>query len=212
MSRARNADQAKADHIQTLRAVIAGMAIAIAVLFGFLFYAMRDINLHIPPDITEGGHLGIDNVPKVVVFEFAQTIWKKVNRWEEDGEEESERNLALYQHYLTPSCRSALRRQYTRARTRGEIQKRERLLATTSDHTYQASHVHEEGAGVWHTDLQLNLVEIVQSTPVKDIVVRYPLRIVRFDVDRDANPWGLAIDCFYEEPQLIKDNLLGESL
>ena len=26
--------------------------------------------------------------------------------------------------------------------------------------------------------------------------VRYPLRVVRFEADREQNPFGLAVDCF----------------
>ncbi|MCR2307553.1 DUF2895 family protein, partial [Salmonella enterica] len=34
------------------------------------------------------------------------------------------------------------------------------------------------------------------GSAVKDVFIRYPLRVVRFDVDRERNPWLLALDCF----------------
>jgi hypothetical protein len=32
--------------------------------------------------------------------------------------------------------------------------------------------------------------------PVKQTAIRYPLRVVRYPVDAEANPWGLALDGF----------------
>jgi len=40
--------------------------------------------------------------------------------------------------------------------------------------------------------------------------VRYPLRIVRFDADREKNPFGLAIDCFDDVAQPSRLDLVAE--
>ena len=47
--------------------------------------------------------------------------------------------------------------------------------------------------------------ETVAGMEVKHTRIRYPLRIVRYDVDRELNPWGLAIDCFAEAPSKLED-------
>ena len=38
---------------------------------------------------------------------------------------------------------------------------------------------------------------------MKRVVVRYPLRVVRFDLDPERNKWGLALDCYQGTPQKI---------
>ena len=39
---------------------------------------------------------------------------------------------------------------------------------------------------------------------VKSRAVAYPVRVVRFDVDRELNPWGLALDCLAGVPRAIE--------
>ncbi len=41
------------------------------------------------------------------------------------------------------------------------------------------------------------------GTPVRDLFIRYPLRVVRADVDPQRNPWGLQVDCFDGIPQRL---------
>ncbi|MQT50293.1 DUF2895 family protein, partial [Pseudomonas helleri] len=38
---------------------------------------------------------------------------------------------------------------------------------------------------------------------VKRALVRYPLKVVRVDVDPERNPFGLALDCYSGAPQRI---------
>jgi len=47
---------------------------------------------------------------------------------------------------------------------------------------------------------------------VKRTRIRYPLRVVRYAVDPEANPWGLALDGFGADgPRRLTDaDLLGE--
>ena len=42
----------------------------------------------------------------------------------------------------------------------------------------------------------MQLMETFRGQPVKDAFIRYPIRVVRYDVDRERNPWRLAIDCY----------------
>ena len=55
----------------------------------------------------------------------------------------------------------------------------------------------------WLVKLDLNADEYYAAEPVKRVVVRYPLRVVRFDLDAERNKWGLALDCYQGTPQKI---------
>ena len=46
--------------------------------------------------------------------------------------------------------------------------------------------------------------EYYRAEPVKRALVRYPLNIVRYDVDAEKNPWGLALDCFAGQAQKLE--------
>ena len=40
----------------------------------------------------------------------------------------------------------------------------------------------------------MHIEEQVKGMLVKSVNVRYPVRVVRYDVDLNANQWGLALD------------------
>ena len=42
--------------------------------------------------------------------------------------------------------------------------------------------------------LDMELIETVRGMTVKNPIIRYPLRVVRYAVDPELNPWGLALD------------------
>ena len=44
--------------------------------------------------------------------------------------------------------------------------------------------------------LDAQLLETSRGMAVKDTYIRYPLHVVRYDVDRERNPWGLALNCY----------------
>ena len=54
----------------------------------------------------------------------------------------------------------------------------------------------------WVVWLDLELRESVKGMTVKKTTIRYPLRVLRYAVDAEANPWGLALDGFAAEGPL----------
>ena len=61
---------------------------------------------------------------------------------------------------------------------------------------YAANRVLPDGQAAWTVLLDMQLMEAFRGQPVKDAFIRYPIRVVRYDVDRERNPWRLAIDCY----------------
>ena len=60
------------------------------------------------------------------------------------------------------------------------------------------------GDSAWTVLLDMQLMETFKGQPIKDTYIRYPIRVVRFDVDRERNPWRLAIDCYgSQKPQRL---------
>jgi integrating conjugative element protein (TIGR03746 family) len=55
----------------------------------------------------------------------------------------------------------------------------------------------------WIVTLDLDVDEYYRGDLVKRALVRYPIRVVRYDVDPQHNPWGLALDCFAGTPERI---------
>ena len=69
---------------------------------------------------------------------------------------------------------------------------------------YEASHVKQLSANSWEVDVDVELVERADNMIVKDVTIRYPLRVVRRDVSRAANPYGLVVDGFVKVPKRVK--------
>lgn len=55
----------------------------------------------------------------------------------------------------------------------------------------------------WRVTLDVAVEEYYQNEPVKKALVRYPLQVVRYAIDAEKNPWGLAIDCTDAAPQRL---------
>ena len=56
----------------------------------------------------------------------------------------------------------------------------------------------------WRVRLDLVTDEYVNAERVKRSLVRYPLSVVRWDHNPEANPFGLALDCFFDTPQRLE--------
>jgi integrating conjugative element protein (TIGR03746 family) len=187
-------------HNRQLRQVLFGV-IALALVALWLVHRVpHHLRLHPAPNMRAGDVLEIRNgvapVPDVNVYGFAYYLWQQVNRWARDGARDYGQQIFALQHYLTPACQEQLKNdQESRARA-GELAMRTRALAELPGQAYTASRVLRDGDNAWTVVLDMHIVETVRGVPVKDAFVRYPVRVVRYDVDRERNPWGLALDCF----------------
>ncbi|MGE3465224.1 MAG: DUF2895 family protein, partial [Pseudomonadales bacterium] len=73
-------------------------------------------------------------------------------------------------------------------------------------HGYEERRVVLLNEDAWIVWLDLDLLESVKGMTVKRTAIRYPLRVVRYAVDLEANPWGLALDGFGAEgPRRLTD-------
>ncbi len=178
----------------------------IAVLTLLALYAMhgwksvpKDFTAHIPPDLRSGAKLNIGTLPEVPlpnVYTFGQYVWQQINRWKEDGSKNYGEQIFAMQHYITPSCREQLISDMDVKAARSELIQRTRSVAEIPGQSYEEKRVIPLGSDAWTVVLDMQLVETSRGMPVKDTFIRYPLQIVRYDIDRDKNPFGLAINCF----------------
>ncbi|MBC7501846.1 MAG: TIGR03746 family integrating conjugative element protein [Herminiimonas sp.] len=178
----------------------------IAVLTCITMFAMvgwkttpKDFTAHIPPDLRAGARLNIGSTPEVPpanVYTFGLYIWQQINRWKEDGTKNYGEQIFAMQNYITPACREQLISDMNIKAGRGELAQRTRSLMEIAGQNYEEKRVVPLGGQAWTVLLDTQLQETSRGVQVKDVFIRYPLQIVRFDVDRELNPFGLAVDCF----------------
>jgi len=162
--------------------------------------------VYVPPNLTQGVVTRFDEVPAPVVYTFAHYIFQQLNRWQNDGEVDYPKQLYRLQGFLTPSCIEAFREDMNQKRRLGELRSRARMMEEVSGQGYQRQRVFQETEDRWRVWLDVQLTETIAHHEVKNVYLRYELTVVRFDVDKEVNPWGLAFSC--ESP--IRPILLSE--
>lgn len=181
--------------------VIASVAVSLYSMSGWR-EAGKVVTGHFPPDLRNGATIRMSQTPDVpahVVYAFGHLIWQKINRWESNGSRDYGVQIFSMQDYLTPSCREQLIADMNIRSKAGELLSRTRTLEEILGMTFSEQRVIVQGNGAWKVVLDAQIRESVNGMAVKSAYLRYPLRIVRFDVDREKNPWGLAVDCYGNE-------------
>ncbi|EOF6573546.1 PFL_4703 family integrating conjugative element protein [Salmonella enterica] len=204
MSRFKHALAARDSHITTLRLVIFLMLLVSVGLWYGWQSAPRNLTVHNPPDLRAGSTRPWWEIPPGQVYAFSFYIFQQLNRWPTNGEEDYPRNLSALTAYLTPACYTRLEEDYRQRRDRGELRDRVRGVYEIPGRGFHNKRVQVLDRDRWTVTLDLTVDEYYRAEPVKRALVRYPLNVVRYDVDAEKNPWGLAIDCFAAPPQKLE--------
>ncbi len=199
-------------HVRSLWVVIAIQAVVIAGLWFGWSQSPERLTVHIPPDLRSGAVLAVDEVPPPNVYAFAFYIFQQLNRWPEDGASDYGRAIFQVSPYLTPRYRADLIAELEQKGRQGELAYRVRGMQQIQGHGYEERRVDVLSAHAWIVWLDVDLLESVKGMTVKRTAIRYPLRVVRYAVDLEANPWGLALDGYGAEgPRRLTDAELSDT-
>jgi len=207
MSQFKNKVDALQAHILSLRIILAGMAILCAALFYGWQSAPRHLTIHVPPDLRTGSTRLWWDIPPENVYGFALYVFQQIHRWPLDGETDYPKNLNALRAFLTPSCQALLQQDFRTRQINGELRGRVRGIYEILGRGYAQNptlRVQQLSRDAWRVNLDLNADEYYLTEAVKRTAVRYPLRVVRYDINAEANPWGLALDCFDSTPQRLE--------
>ncbi|MCS3473017.1 integrating conjugative element protein (TIGR03746 family) [Pseudomonas sp. JUb42] len=206
MSRFWKLADAQRTHIVSLRiALVVSALISVGLGYGW-WSAPRELTVHVPPDLRSGSTRKWWDVPPESVYTFGFYIFQQLNRWPTNGEVDYERNLIQLTAYLTPSCRAYLQSDFELRRNSGELRKRVRGVYEIPGRGYgdePTLHVKQLSINEWTVNLDLSADEYLGGELVKRALARYPLHIIRQDVDPEKNPFGMAWDCYSGTPQRI---------
>lgn len=187
-------------HNAYLRRIILVVAALGAAGMYFAWRLPHSLDIHIAPDMKAGDTVRYADdqasVPDVNVYGFAYYIWQQINRWQQDGAKNYGEQIFRFQSYVTPACLAQLQSDMQARHQAGELRSRTRQMTEIPGLSYAPARVVPDGSGAWTVLLDMQLMESFRGQPVKDTFIRYPIRVVRFDVDRERNPWRLAVDCY----------------
>lgn len=181
-------------HLRSLWAIIALLLLVITALWVGWMRMPSVITVHIPPDLRSGARLALDEVPPANVYSFAFYIFQQLNRWPNNGAEDYGKAIFRIAPYLTPSYRNTLVSDMDTRGKQGELAHRTRSLQVMPGRGFEERRVDVLNADAWVVWLDLELHESVKGMTIKKTAIRYPLRVVRYAIDAEVNPWGLALD------------------
>ena len=167
--------------IRFLRRALFGMIIAVGVLGVAFLRFPRLIEIHTAPDISKS---------------FTQKIYCA-----EDCGEEYPQRLKDYSPYLTRNCYRDLNEHFRR--NRGLFNFRSRLLLPTENAMYSSDKIRQISSDAWYVKVEYELRDLVDGTETRKSLMLYPLRIVRSDKPRDVNPFGLDVDCYFDDGPVV---------
>jgi integrating conjugative element protein (TIGR03746 family) len=206
MSRLKKALDGRDSHIWTLRIVIIIIAVALIYAIAGWKAAPENIKIDIPPDLRSGSTRGIKERHPYNVYAFGYYIFQQMNNWPVEGMKDYKERINALSCYITPSYKGWLERDYDRRLKRHELS-RTRSIQEMPERAYTSKRVYKESPDRWVTFFDTNIKETFHSETVKDIFVRFPVRVVRWDVNPECNMWGLALDGFYGNPRRLENTM-----
>lgn len=206
MSRFKNEVAHLHAHVRTLRLCF-GAVFIVALILGLGWWnAPRYLTIHVPPDLRTGSTRKWWEVPPESVYAFTFYVFQQLHRWPTNGEEDYQRNIRALSAYLTPACKAFLEHDYTARRDSGELHQRVRGIYEIPGRSYgddPMSRVKTRSNREWLVTLDLTVDEYYSAEQVKRALIRFPLQVVRLDIDPQKNPFGLALDCYERPPERI---------
>ncbi len=204
MSKYRNLLADGNSHIKSLRIAL----ICVTLLSAFFAYgwysAPKKLTIYNPPDLRSGSTRAWWEIDPANVYSFGFYIFQQLNRWTKDGKDDYITNIKQLSPYITPSCANYLELDYQNRLSAGELRNRIRGVYEIPGRGYKSNRVDVVSKDSWRVVLDLTVDEYYLNNPVKRTLVRYPLKVVRYDIDPELNPWGLALDCYFAKPLAIK--------
>jgi len=183
-------------HINSLRVVI-----GVLILINFYMWygwqgASSDLRIHIPPDIRSGAVVKADEISDANIYAFAAYIFQQLNHWNENGEADYGKKIYSMSAYLTPQFREFLIKDMNERSKNGELMGRIRFIQPIPGQGFEERRVDIQDESHWIVWLDFNIHEYVQGMEVKSVNIRYPVKVSRFNIDPETNPWGLALNGF----------------
>lgn len=156
--------------------------------------APTQITVHYPPDLRSGATKKIGEIDDSEVFLFTTYILQQLNNWKDDGEKDYQKKISILRSYFTPAYQAYLKQDYSLRKSQGELRNRVRNFSPLTDAVFNAEKDVQLIGKNWVVWIDVQIKEYVQGGLVKNLTIRMPMQVVRYDVDREMNPWGLALN------------------
>lgn len=174
--------------------IIFGLFIVIGLQSWGWSKAPDKIMIHYPPDLRSSQILKIGEIPYHEVWTTTSYIMTHLYFWEEDGLVDFEKNRRTFFPFITENF-SLYIKDYIKDHA-SSLEGRRREMRIMNGTTYDESKVKAIGDDAWIVWLDFRVTETLSGIVVSDEYIRYPVRVVKFDIANNFNPFGYALDGF----------------
>lgn len=167
--------------------------VAIIVIANGWSNAQDEIDVHYPPNITVSTTMKAGYIPEETIYAFVPLILQQLFLWENNGAEDYEKNRYRLRQFLTPKFSLYVHSQIEKGVKAGTLNGIKRSMQMMPDSVYKDVSVQMQGKH-WVVWIDTIVKDTIKGVPIDDKFRRMAVRVVRYDINRDLNPWGLAID------------------
>jgi integrating conjugative element protein (TIGR03746 family) len=186
--------------------IIISLVLMLVLLSAAFVRMPNQISVYHPPDLALNGQTTrIGEVPPSTVYAFASTFFERLMYCKNDCGEDYPNALINMKTYLTPGCFNQLKDHYEN--NLGLYKNRTRSInADENDIGFSFDKVQQINKKTWHVTENYILSEHVRSMPVRDVLMRYPLKIVKSNASTQINAYQMQLDCFFDDPKRINSD------
>lgn len=194
----------KDKNIRYLGRMVGGLLLALCLAIWGWHNASKDITVHYPPNMTLATTMKAGTVPEETVYAFVPLMLQQLNLWENSGDKDYEDNRFRLRQFLTEGYQRQIRDEIEAGLKRGTLSGVKRRMQILPSSFYNDEAVQPIG-NHWLVWIDVELTDSVNNVPVNASVRRLGVRVVRYDINRDANPWQLAIDGIEHDVPLLSE-------
>lgn len=187
--------------IITLRAMVAGLFVALVIAMTSISKLSSGITVHIPPDLSSGVTMSAGDYPRANVLTNTSYLWVSINTWMQSGEVDAEKNLVMYENYMSKAFIRDMR-QIMKDRS---LDRQRRLTLAPGVLSEYTKRVIPLTKGSWVVYLDVVEEEWFLGERVRHSKIRYPIKVEKYTTNAELNPIELKIVGFYEAPTVIEE-------
>lgn len=198
------------NHVNRVLLVLLGALLLLNAWLSFaLMQAPKKMEFWLSPSMSaSGGIIKPEAVPDEYVHGFVTSLIPVLNSWTSAGETEFYNHIEGLSYYFTPRFRDLM------AKTKESLQRAGLFSRTQTASLYrflEEGDVKRIGKDAWEVHLLLRISQKLNEQSamvIADKVVDYHFRVVKVNLSKIQNPFGLAIDG-YTKPERLAQDLLA---
>lgn len=184
--------------------IILGLFVSLALALWGWHNSRNEITVYYPPNITLSTIMKAGSIPEETVYSFVPLIMQQLFLWEKNGEEDYANNRIRWRAFLTERYQRAILDEINEGKHRGTLRGVTRRMQVLPSSIYNDDSVQIVGNS-WLVWLDVEVTDTVNSVPINTSIRRLGVRVIRFDVNREVNPWQLAIDSIEHDMPLLSE-------